>query len=103
MMKNRCRGVKSRLISRQRQAIRLGQSGPAGFSMIELLVVVGIILALAALLISALGQSLTSARIKATRVTITKINTILQQQRTEFEQAELKNHTYPQNKLSTDS
>lgn len=68
----------------------------AGFSMIELLVVIGIILALAAMLFSVLGRSMTNARIKATRVTILKIHTILKQQRTEFEQAEVKNHTYPQ-------
>ncbi len=68
----------------------------AGFSMIELLVVVGIIIALAAMLFSVLGRTMTNARIKATRVTIMKINTILKQQRTEFEQAETKNQTYPQ-------
>ncbi len=67
-----------------------------GFSMIELLVVIGIIVALAAMLFSVLGRTMENARIKATRVTIMKINSILKQQRTEFEQAEVKNRTYPQ-------
>ncbi len=67
-----------------------------GFSMLELLVVIGIIVALAAMLFSVLGRTMENARIKATRVTIMKINTILKQQRKEFEQAEVKNRTYPQ-------
>ena len=72
------------------------RSRRTGFSMLELLVVIGIIVALAAMLFSVLGRTMENARIKATRVTIMKINTILQQQRKEFEQAEVKNRTYPQ-------
>jgi len=67
-----------------------------GFSMIELLVVIGIIVALAAMLFSVLGRTMENARIKATRVTIMKINTILQQQRKEFDHAEKVNQTFPQ-------
>ncbi len=74
----------------------VSKSSRNGFSMIELLVVVGIIIALAAILFSVLGRTMENARVKATRVTIMKINAILQQQRTEFEQAEVKNRTYPQ-------
>ncbi len=66
---------------------RSGQHKPqtsAGFTMIELLVAIGLIVLLSGILLVTLGRTLTSAKEKATSVTLQKIHEILKQQQVEF-------------------
>ncbi|HBN75995.1 MAG TPA: hypothetical protein DD473_09280, partial [Planctomycetaceae bacterium] len=59
----------------------------SGFTMIELLVAIGLIVILSGILLVTLGRTLTSSKEKATRVTLQKINEILKQQQVEFNTA----------------
>lgn len=71
------------VVARSRQSA--ARCGRDAFTLLELLVVVGIIAFLMSLTAVALGTALNQARVAATRATITKINGILQQRMNSFD------------------
>ncbi len=58
--------------------------GTAGFSLVELLIAMGVLLLLASFLLVGMGGILTGSRTAATRTTLKKVQEILKQQQTEF-------------------